>query len=149
MPSRTSASAGLAAIAVTAGTLFMTSPASAQSTAAPTHVSTVAAQVSASAPYGDGWWWRHRHFRHPHHFRHHHFRHHHRFFPHHRFRHFGGSHEFGFGHGGFHRAGFRDFGFRGGGFGGFGGNVNRNVSVVSNNFGISNTSTNVGVSHGW
>lgn len=126
MPSRRRASAGLAAIAVTAGTLFMTSPASAQSPTAATHVSAVAANVSANAPYDDGWWWHHRHFRHHrfHHFRHfRHFRHfdhfrfhHFRHFRHHRF------HEFGFRHS-------RDFEFRHfGGFGGFGGNVNRNVT---------------------
>jgi hypothetical protein len=123
--SRTSASAGLAAIAATAGTLFMTSPASAQTTAAPAHVSAVAAQTSASAPYGDGWWWRHRHFRHH---RHHFFRHHPYYFRHH--------------YGGYYGAGFRPFG-------GFGGNVNRNVNVVSNDIGISNNNTNVAISRGW
>ena len=142
MLSRTSASAGLAAIATTAGTLFMTSPASAQSTAAPTHVSAVAAHVSASAPYDDGWWWHGRHhFRHHrHHFRHHRFHHH---FRHHRF---GGFHDVGFRH-------FGDFGFhRSAGFhhfGGFGGTFNRNVSVVSSDVGISNSNTNIGISHGW
>lgn len=126
MPSRTSASAGLAAIAVTAGTLFMTSPASAQTTTAATHVSTVAAHVSAGAPYDDGWRWHHRHFRHRH-FRHHHFRHHH-------FRDFD---DFGFRHRHFHH------------FGGFAGNVNRNVNVVSDNIGISNSNTNVAIAHDW
>ncbi|MEV5749251.1 hypothetical protein AB0L00_15660 [Actinoallomurus sp. NPDC052308] len=120
--SRKSASAGLVAIAATAGALFTTPPASAQSIPA-AHVSAVVARASASTPLGDGWWRHHRHFRHFHHFRHHRYWHH-RFY---RGR-FGYRH-FGYRHFGYPRYGYSRYGHFYP-YGDYGGNFNRNVNII-------------------
>ncbi len=131
------ASAGLVAIAATAGTLFTVSPAFAQS---PRSAPNASAQIAAArAPAGPavlrgdgdgdgGWWW----WSSPDRFRHR--------------NHFCGD--------GFCGPGFRHrFYGRYDGFArdGFGTNINRNVNVVTNdiNIGVQNSNTNVAADGGY
>lgn len=124
---KTGASAGLVAIAATAGTLLTFSPASAQSAPATARAAAAVTRASATTVRrsGDDWWW----------WSSHRFRHHRRHFCGHGFcnqRFFGDFDDFGdFG-------GFNDFD-------GFG--FNRNVNVLSNDVsvGVSNVNNNVAV----
>lgn len=133
MLNRTTAAAGLMAIAATAGTLLTVPPASALSpgnaprTAAAAQIAAVHAPAAPAVHRGDGdggwWWWAsERRFQHRHH-----------------------------SCGGFCGQGVRHRFHGAYGDGGFGPNADRNVNVVTNdvNIGVQNSNTYVAVTGGY